>query len=95
MRVDHTARSDHSSHDLPHTKVRVSRTTTSKNNKGSEEEVGGGARAKEGEKNSCRRYTFLGESHVTKSIILCCPILVCTGSFVVSQYIVWTLEVTF
>jgi hypothetical protein len=59
----------------------VHRAATSKKNKGSEEEVGGSARAKEGEKNSCWR---LGESHVTKSIILCCPILVCTGSFVVS-----------
>ncbi len=57
MRVGHTARSDHSGHDLLHTEVRVCRVATSKKNKGSEEEVGGGARAKEGEKNGCRRCT--------------------------------------
>jgi hypothetical protein len=61
MRVGHTARSDHSGHDLPHTEVRVRHAATSKKNKGSEEEVGGSARAKEGEKNGCRLYTFLGE----------------------------------
>jgi hypothetical protein len=57
MRVGHMARSDHSGHDLLHTEVRVCRVATSKKNKGSEEEVGGGARAKEGEKNGCRRCT--------------------------------------
>jgi hypothetical protein len=36
MRVGHTARSDHSGHDLPHTEVRVRRAATSKKKKGSE-----------------------------------------------------------
>ena len=57
MRVGHKARSDHSGHDLPHTEVRVSRSATSKKKKGSEE-VGGGARVKEGEKNGCAALGF-------------------------------------
>ena len=52
MRVGHTARSNHSSHDFPHTEVRVRRAAISKKKKGSEE-VGGEARVKEGEKNGC------------------------------------------
>jgi hypothetical protein len=42
-RVGHTARSDHSGHDLPHTKVRERRVASSKRNKGSKEEGEGGA----------------------------------------------------
>ena len=49
-RVDHTARSDHSGHDLPHTEVRVHRAATSKRNKGSEEDGGRRRWGKEGEK---------------------------------------------
>uniref|UniRef100_A0A2N9G455 Uncharacterized protein n=1 Tax=Fagus sylvatica TaxID=28930 RepID=A0A2N9G455_FAGSY len=36
--VGHTARSDHSGHDLPHTEVRVCRAAPSKRKEGSEEE---------------------------------------------------------
>jgi hypothetical protein len=52
MRVGHTARSNHSDHDLPHTEVRARHAATSKKKKGSEE-VGGEAKVKEGEKNGC------------------------------------------
>ena len=54
MRVGHTARSNHSSHDFPHTEVRVRCAATSKKKKGSEE-VGGGTRVKEEEKKAMRR----------------------------------------
>ena len=56
MRVGHTARSNHSDHDLPHMEVRARRAATSKKKKGSEK-VGGGARDKEGEKDG---YAVLG-----------------------------------
>ena len=52
--MGHTARYDHSGHDLPHTKVRVRCAATSKKKKGSEE-VGGGTRVKEEEKKAMRR----------------------------------------
>ena len=48
MRVGHTARSDHSDHDLPNTEVRVLRAASSKKRKGLEEE-GVDARIKEKE----------------------------------------------
>jgi hypothetical protein len=49
-RVGHTARSDQSGHNRPHTEVRVRRVATSKRKKGSEEVGVGGAGVKKEKK---------------------------------------------
>jgi hypothetical protein len=58
--VGHTARSGQSSHDLPHTEVRVRRAATNRINKEAEEEEGRRRWCKEGDRKKISVFLTLG-----------------------------------